>query len=142
MIDLDDVDRRLISRLKIDGRASVTTLANVLGLARGTVQSRLRKLIETRTIKRFTVELNAIDTEDMVHANMMVKVKGNTADSVQKTLQRMDAVTSLYRTCGVWDLVLRLETTSLPEFDRALHQIREISGVSNSETCPLLRQIV
>jgi DNA-binding Lrp family transcriptional regulator len=50
-------------------------------------------------------------------------------------------VTSLHRTCGVWDLVIELETTSLYEFDSILSRIRELPGVSNSETCPLLRRI-
>lgn len=142
MLDMDDIDRRLVARLKVDGRASVTTLANVLGLARGTVQARLNKLIATRAIKRFTVEMNVADAQDMVQAVMMIEVRGNTAASVQKTLQRMPEVTSLHRTCGVWDLVIQLETVSLLEFDNVLSRIRELSGVSNSETCPLLRQVV
>ena len=142
MIDLDDTDRRLLARLKVDGRASVTTLAGVLGIARGTVQSRLNRLINTKTIKRFTVELNDADAEDMVHAVMMIEVRGNTAASIQKALQRMPEVTSLHRTCGVWDVVIRLETVSLREFDSVLNRIRELPGVSNSVTCPLLRRIV
>ena len=142
MLDMDDIDRRLISRLKLDGRASVTTLANVLELARGTVQARLNKLISTRKIKRFTVEMNTADAQDMVQAVMMIEVRGNTAASVQKALQRMPEVTSLHRTCGVWDLVIQLETVSLLEFDGVLNRIRELPGVSNSETCPLLRRVM
>ena len=142
MNEFDDIDRRLIAQLKLDGRASVTTLAGALGLARGTVQSRLTRLIESKKIKRFTIELNGADTDDMVHAVMMIEVHGNTAASVQKALQRMPEVTSLHRTCGVWDLVIRLETTSLPAFDSTLNRIRELPGVVNSETCPLLRRVV
>jgi len=118
MINIDDIDRKIIARLQIDGRASVTTLAAVLGLARGTVQ-----------------------THELVRAVMMIEVRGNTANSVQKALQRLPEVTSLHRTCGVWDLVIELETTSLYEFDSILSRIRELPGVSNSETCPLLRRI-
>jgi DNA-binding Lrp family transcriptional regulator len=116
-------------------------LAGILGLARGTVQSHLTRLIDSRTIKRFTIELNEIDVEEMVRAVMMIEVRGNTANSVQKALQRMPEVTSLHRTCGVWDLVIELETTSLYNFDGVLARIRELPGVSNSETCPLLRRI-
>jgi DNA-binding Lrp family transcriptional regulator len=112
-----------------------------LGLARGTVQSRLTRLIEARVIKRFTVELNAPEAHDLVCAVMMIEVRGNTANSVQKALQRMPEITSLHRTCGVWDLVVEIETTNLVEFDGILARIRELPGVSNSETCPLLRQI-
>ena len=77
----------------------------------------------------------------LVRAVMMIEVRGNTANSVQKALQRLPEVTSLHRTCGVWDLVIELETTSLYEFDGILSRIRELPGVSNSETCPLLRRI-
>lgn len=141
MHKVDEIDRRLLSRLKIDGRASVTTLAGVLGLARGTVQTRLNTLIASQTIKRFTVELNTPDVDDMVRAVMMIEVRGNTATQVQKALSRMAEVTSLHRTCGVWDMVIELETTSLVAFDDVLSRIRELPGVSNSETCPLLRRV-
>ena len=74
------------------------------------------------------------------------KVRGNTAASVQKAFQRMllsgPEVISLHRTCGVWDLVIQLETVSLLEFDGVLNRIRELPGVSNSETCPLLRRVM
>ena len=141
MINIDDIDRKIIARLQIDGRASVTTLAAVLGLARGTVQARLTRLIDSRVIKRFTIDLGGLETHELVRAVMMIEVRGNTANSVQKALQRLPEVTSLHRTCGVWDLVIELETTSLYEFDSILSRIREMPGVSNSETCPLLRRI-
>ena len=141
MSKIDEIDRKILTRLKIDGRSSVTTLAGVLGLARGTVQSHLTRLIDSRIIKRFTIELNEVDVDEMVRAIMMIEVRGNTANSVQKALQRMPEVTSLHRTCGVWDLVIELETTSLYNFDGVLTRIRQLPGVSNSETCPLLRRI-
>ena len=94
-----------------------------------------------RLIKRFTIDLGGLETHELVRAVMMIEVRGNTASSVQKALQRLPEVTSLHRTCGVWDLVIELETTSLYEFDSILSRIRELPGVSNSETCPLLRRI-
>ncbi len=142
MTDLDELDRKLIARLKLDGRASVTTLAGFLGIARGTVQARLSRLVDANVIKRFTVEMGVSEAEDMVHAVMLVEVRGNAATSIQKALKRMPEVTGLHRTCGVWDLVVQLETTSLPEFDSVLNRIRELPGVMNSETCPLLRRVV
>ena len=106
MFKIDDIDRQIIARLQIDGRATVTTLAAVLGLARGTVQARLSRLISSRTIKRFTIDLNTLETNELVRAVMMIEVRGNTAESVQKALQRMPEVSALHRTCGVWGLVV------------------------------------
>ena len=141
MTRLDDIDRKIIARLQIDGRATVTTLAGVLELARGTVQTRLTRLIDSRTIKRFTIDLNTLEANELVRAVMMIEVRGNTANAVQKALKRMPEVSALHRTCRVWDLVVELETTSLYEFDSVLSRIRELPGVSNSETCPLLRRV-
>ena len=141
MTRLDDIDRKIIARLQIDGRATVTTLAGVLELARGTVQTRLTRLIDSRTIKRFTIDLNTLEANELVRAVMMIEMRGNTANAVQKALKRMPEVSALHRTCGVWDLVVELETTSLYEFDSVLSRIRELPGVSNSETCPLLRRV-
>tara|TARA_B100000780_G_scaffold204162_1_gene144986 strand:- start:280 stop:708 length:429 start_codon:yes stop_codon:yes gene_type:complete len=141
MTRLDDIDRKIIARLQIDGRATVTTLAGVLELARGTVQTRLTRLIDSRTIKRFTIDLNTLEANELVRAVMMIEVRGNTANAVQKALKRMPEVSALHRTCGVWDLVVELETTSLYEFDSVLSLIRELPGISNSETCPLLRRV-
>ena len=141
MTRLDDIDRKIIARLQIDGRATVTTLAGVLELARGTVQTRLTRLIDSRTIKRFTIDLNTLEANELVRAVMMIEVRGNTANAVQKALKRMPEVSALHRTCGVWDLVVELETTSLYEFDSVLSRIRELPGISNSETCPLLRRV-
>ena len=141
MTKLDDIDRKIIARLQIDGRATVTTLAGVLELARGTVQTRLTRLIDSRTIRRFTIDLNTLEANELVRAMMMIEVRGNTANAVQKALKRMPEVSALHRTCGVWDLVVELETTSLYEFDSVLSRIRELPGVSNSETCPLLRRV-
>ena len=141
MTKLDDIDRKIIARLQIDGRATVTTLAGVLELARGTVQTRLTRLIDSRTIKRFTIDLNTLEANELVRAVMMIEIRGNTANAVQKALKRMPEVSALHRTCGVWDLVVELETTSLYEFDSVLSRIRELPGVSNSETCPFLRRV-
>ena len=42
---LDDLDRKLLSALREDGRASVAFLARTLGVARATISSRLERLV-------------------------------------------------------------------------------------------------
>jgi DNA-binding Lrp family transcriptional regulator len=142
MIDLDEIDRKLIDALTLDARASVTTLSGQLRLARGTIQTRLARLIESRAIKRFTVELGDVEQRERVQAIMMIEVRGNAAASIEKTLKRFPEVVRLHRTCGVWDMVIKLETGNLSEFDGILNRIREIPGVANSATRPLLREVV
>lgn len=140
MDDLDRTDRLLIAALVADGRASVTTLAGTLGVTRSTVQARMDRLKRVGIIKRFTVDLSAAVKPDAVKAVMMIELQGNLARQVTSTLRRKPEVVDLYSTNGTWDLVADLETTSLAEFDRVLREVREISGVLNSETCLLLNR--
>lgn len=140
MIELDEIDRKLIDALILNARASVTTLSGQLKLARGTIQNRLTRLTESGAIKRFTVELGEVERRERVQAIVMIEVRGNTAASIRKALKRMPEVIRLHSTCGVWDFVIHLETANLSEFDSALNRIREVPGVTNSATCPLLRE--
>ncbi len=138
MRGLDAIDRRLIAELKLDGRASVTRLAGLIGVSRATVQARMDRLTESGVIQRFTVELDAMGADERIHAVMMIEIQGALARAVTRALQRMPEIVSLHTTNGTWDLVARIETSSLPGFDRVLREVREVTGVLNSETCLLL----
>lgn len=142
MTDLDSTDRRLLARLKLDGRASVTTLAGDLGLARGTVQNRIARMIATGVIRRFTVEVDMSEEIDVIDAVMLIQIEGALARSVISTLRRRPQISSLYSTNGNWDLVANIRVTTLREFDEVLQSIRELKGVLNSETCLLLHRAI
>ncbi len=138
MTDLSTTDHRLIAALKKDGRASITTLAGLLGVSRATVQARMERLVSTGVIQRFTVELDTIGSLDLIRAVMMIELQGILARAVIRHLRNIPEIISLHTTNGTWDLVAQIEVANLVEFDRILRKVREISGVLNSETCILL----
>ncbi len=139
-MDISGTDRRLISALKQDGRASITTLAAMINVSRATVQSRLSKLVQSGIIQRFTIELDTSAEIETMRAVMLIELEGTLARSVTAALKRIPEITALHTTNGSWDLIAHIETFSLPEFDRILRQVREIKGVLNSETNILLNR--
>ncbi|MEM6933954.1 MAG: Lrp/AsnC family transcriptional regulator [Pseudomonadota bacterium] len=142
MIELDTIDRRLVAKLKLDGRASITQLAGELGLARGTVQNRIARLISTGAIRRFTVEVDIPDDPKEIEAVMLIEIEGSRARSIIGDLRRRPQVSSVYSTNGNWDLVANIRVASLSEFDAFLQTVRDLRGVLNSETCLLLNRAV
>ena len=138
MTNLNITDRRLIAALKLDGRATITTLAWQLGVSRATVQTRLDRMVSSGTIQRFTVQLDAAAEADVIRAVMMIEVQGTQARAIQRRIGNIPEIISLHSTNGAWDLVAQIETSNLPEFDRVLREVREINGVLKSETCLLL----
>ena len=56
---LDDTDLKLIELLKRDSRASVTSLAEEMGIARVTTHDRMMRLQREGIIRRYTIDIDA-----------------------------------------------------------------------------------
>jgi len=137
----DDLDRRIIAHLRTDGRAPLAKIADALGVARGTVQNRLDRLLETGALLGFTVRVRE-DYDDLtVRAVMMVEVVGKSTTQVIHRLRGIAEIRSLHTTNGNWDLVADIHAKSLSDFDRVLREVRMIDGVANSETSLLLSSV-
>ncbi|MQW88995.1 Lrp/AsnC family transcriptional regulator [Sinorhizobium saheli] len=137
----DDLDRRIIAHLRGDGRASLSKLSDALGVARGTVQNRLDRLLETGTLLGFTVRVREDYDVNTVHAVMMIEVVGKSTTQVIRRLRGMPEIYTLHTTNGNWDLVANIRAANLSEFDRILREVRMIDGVANSETSLLLSSV-
>lgn len=142
MTSLDDLDRRLLSALREDGRASVASLARRLDVARATVNSRLERLLSTGTIVGFTARVRDEVDPLAIHAIAFIAVEGRSADKVIRQLRGFPEITALHTTNGGWDLVAELRTESLGGFDKVLGRIRGVEGIVNSETSLLLSSVL
>lgn len=137
----DELDRRIIAHLRVDGRASLSKLAAALGVARGTVNNRLERLVETGTLLGFGIRVRDDYDERTVRAVMMIEVVGRSTTQVIRKLRGVPEISSLHTTNGKWDLVADIRAASLSDFDRVLREVRMIDGVSNSETSLLLSSV-
>ena len=135
---MDSTDRQLLSLLRADARMTVAAMAQALGVSRGTVQNRVARLEADGIILGYTVRVRPPDEDERIRALMTVAVEGNRTDEVLKALRGDPAVVALHTTNGRWDIVAELQTESLQAVDRVLGRIRQIDGISNTETSLLL----
>ncbi len=135
---MDNTDRQLLALLRDNARTSVAAMAKALGVARGTVQNRLARLETDGVIVGYTVRLKREAEDQRIRALMTVAVEGNRTDEVLKALRGDPAVCALHTTNGRWDIVAELRTDSLEAVDRVLGRIRQIDGISTTETSLLL----
>ena len=85
-----------------------------------------------------SVKLKPQAEDQRIRALMTVAVEGNRTDEVLRGLRGDPAVCALHTTNGRWDIVAELRTDSLEAVDRVLGRIRQIDGISNTETSLLL----
>lgn len=135
---MDDTDHRLIALLRQDARASVATLAAKLGVSRGTVNNRLRKLEDEQVIVGYTVRLRPDTEPEQIRAWMGVIVEGNQARTVVASLLGEPGVEALHDTNGRFDLLAELRVGTMAELSEVLERIRLIKGIAGTETSILL----
>ena len=135
---MDDIDRQLVALLRKDARTPVATLATKLGLARGTITSRLRKLEDEQVIVGYTVRLRPDAEPDQIRAWMWVLVEGNQTRAVIDSLLGEPGVAALHDTNGRWDLLAELRVADMAELSRVLERVRLTRGIANTETSILL----
>ncbi|MBB5832398.1 Lrp/AsnC family transcriptional regulator [Brachybacterium aquaticum] len=139
---LDDLDRRLLSELRTDGRAPISALAGRLGVSRATVASRIERLTADGVIVGFTVRVRDTADPATVRATSFIEVEGRSTDRVIAQLRGLPEIQSLHTTNGGWDLVAEIACEDLAAFDDVLRRIRAIEGVVNSETSLLLSSVL
>ena len=140
-VSYDSLDRDLISLLRTDARASISNLAKVLKVSRGTVQNRLDRLLATKAIVGFTIRASASIDDGAIRAIMLIEVTGKSTSRIISKLRGLPELQKVHTTNGAWDLVAEIQSSSLAEFDQVLREVRLIDGIANSETSILLSTV-
>ena len=131
---MDSLDLQLIGLLRTNARASVATLAGKLGVSRGTVTNRIKRLEDDGLVVGYSVRLRPDAQPDQITAWMSIAVEGNQTRAVIATLLGEPGVASLHDTNGRWDLLAALRAGSLAELAEVLERVRLIKGIGATET--------
>lgn len=131
---MDETDHQLIALLRHDARLSVAALAARLGVSRGTVTNRMRRLEDDNVIVGYSVRLRPDVPQSEIKAWMSIAVDGNQTRSVIASLLGEPGVATLHDTNGRWDLLAELRAENLQDLAKVLERIRLLKGISNTET--------
>jgi DNA-binding Lrp family transcriptional regulator len=131
---MDEIDQQLLSALRRDARTTIATLAGRLGVSRGTVTNRIKRLEDDGVIVGYTVRVRPDAQRDLITAWMSIAVDGNQTRAVINSLLGEPNVSKLYDTNGRWDLLAELRADTLQELGKVLERIRLVKGISNTET--------
>ena len=131
---MDSTDQKLLALLRQDARTTVATLATKLGVSRGTVTNRVKKLEDEGVITGYTVRLRPDSQPQEISAWMSITVDGNQTRAVLASLLGEPSVEQLHDTNGRWDLLAELRAENLVELAAILERVRLIKGIAGTET--------
>jgi Lrp/AsnC family transcriptional regulator, regulator for asnA, asnC and gidA len=134
---LDPIDEKIISILKINSRQPFVEIAKEIGLSESAVRRRVKNLIDTKIIKRFTVEL---DNKNRTSAITLISVTSTSDTSTVSTaLMSLNGVEVIYEITGQYDIAAIISSSSVAEINRCIDDVRRIEGVSDTNTVIVLR---
>src|SRR5579872_1688997 len=131
---MDSVDQQLLGLLRMDARTSIAELAKKLGVARGTVRNRIRRLETSGLIAGYTVRLRPDESAEGIRAWMSIAIEGDRTGDVVRILLGEAAITSLHDTNGRWDLLAEVRAASIAELSEVLERVMNIKGIETTET--------
>jgi DNA-binding Lrp family transcriptional regulator len=135
---LDDLDEKILELLKDDGRASHMDLGRRVGLSEGAVRKRIRAMVDSGTISKFTVQLGFTKGAKAV---ILVSVNPRVPTSlVSENLKKISGVEVVYEITGQYDIATIVSTLNVAEVNRCVEEIRTVKGVTNTNTMIVLRQ--
>jgi len=135
---MDTRDKKLISLLLENARASTSDLARRMGLSRTTIQERIKKLEARGIITGYTIKLSSEMENKVLTSHVTVQIDPKTENSVIQQIKKIPAANSLYTISGEFDLIVILRAESTTELDSALSQLINIDGVKRTKTSIIL----
>jgi DNA-binding Lrp family transcriptional regulator len=131
--EIDDVDRRVLEALKINGRASYAEIARETHFSASAIRGRVNHLMS-----RGVVRISAIVTPGMVGLQYMcgfgLRLRASYGPATIDAISAMDSVSYLSLTLGRWDAIGTLLVKTQSELITALDRIRSMAGVETLES--------
>jgi Lrp/AsnC family leucine-responsive transcriptional regulator len=138
MTDLDDFDRKIITVLRMDGRISVTDLAQRIGLSKTPCQVRLRRLIEAGVIRGFTALIDPakLGLDHVAFAEVKLSDTREVAlRAFNEAVQRIPEVEECHMIASSFDYLLKVRTSDIRRYRMVLgEKISSLPYVSSTST--------
>ena len=140
---LDDLDRRILEELKVDGRVSYQELGERIGLSPTAVKRRMDRMHETGAIRGYTVLIDpALDGRE-TEAFVEVFCRGTVGpDELRRILSGIPDVIEAQTVTGEADALVRLRATSMPALEDALEKVRLAPQVDSTRSAIVLSQLL
>jgi DNA-binding Lrp family transcriptional regulator len=136
----DKTDENIIGYLKEYSRESFVDIGKKLKLSESAVRRRVKNLVDSGIIKKFTVELGE---ENATSAIVLVSVDSTTDTSkVSLKLVKLEGVKTVYEITGQYDITTIISASNIAEINSTIDALRKIPGVVDTNTVIILKKVV
>jgi DNA-binding Lrp family transcriptional regulator len=131
---LDATDLELLRAVRDSPRASHAELARVVDIARGTVYSRLDRLVDEGVITGFGPDVDAVGAGLGVLAFATLEISQGTHAATTKALAEIVEIVEIHTVTGAGDLLCRIVARSNDHLHDVLQRVTALPTVGRCAT--------
>jgi Lrp/AsnC family transcriptional regulator for asnA, asnC and gidA len=141
IIELDDVDKKILRELQRNGRVSFKTVAKEIGVSEATVFVRVKKLTEKGVLKGFKAIVEPKAVGKTLTAFILVRAQPKAYPAMLTALKKLDDVYEIYDITGQYYSILKVRTDGTDELSKIIDEIGAVDGVAGTETMIVFRTV-
>jgi len=135
----DKTDEKIIEFLKNDSRETFVDIGKKLKLSESAVRRRVKNLVGSGTIKKFTIE---VGEGNATKAIVLVSVDSTIDTSkVSTKLTKLEDVKTVYEITGQYDITVIMSAPNISAINNSIDALRKIPGVTDTNTVIILKTV-
>ncbi len=135
----DKKDEKIVEFLRNNSRESFVDIGKNLKLSESAVRRRVKNLVSSGTIKKFTVEVGEGNTTS---AFVLISVESSMDTSkVSSKITKLQGVRTVYEITGQYDITVIIRASNITEINECIDALRKIPGVTDTNSVIILRTI-
>lgn len=132
---MDDVDRKIVGLLAMDSRRSLADIGAVVDLSPSAVNERIRRLVNSGAIKRFTVDADHRALGYDVLAFVWVALATDASEAeFREFMATHPMVAECHHVTGGWSYLVKIRMATLGDVEPFLAGLKERRFLARSET--------
>jgi DNA-binding Lrp family transcriptional regulator len=135
---IDKLDARLIAELRAHPRLGLLEISRRLGVARGTVQARLRKLEDRGVVTGYGPEVDPAELGHAIQAFVMLELTQGRLGAAVEALEATPEVLEVHAVSGPQDLICRIAARDTEHLQEIVNRLLAAEGIQRSTSYVVL----
>ena len=139
---LDEINLRILDILNRDSSKPFVEIAKEIGISDATVHMRVKRLLASGIIRRFTISTDSRRLGYSYLAFMGINIRQGCADEIVGFLSEQEEILEVHEIYGRFDFMLKIRARNLEEMrDIIVNKVRKLPDISEVELMTVLKTI-
>ncbi len=135
MSRMDAVDTAILDVLRADSRTSIRDVAAQVGISRANAYARVKRMVDTRVIRSFTIDVDPAAVGLGLSAYVHVRTKQNSWKSFRKKVWQLEEAAHVALVTGDFDCVILVRARDADHLrELVLERIQSLPEVIATQT--------